>query len=248
MLHLKSIDIKNTVKKILKKNFGVVLGQDRLRGKIARKYLHGDGIEIGALHSPLDVPSNAKVKYVDRMSTSNLRKQYPELDSLDLVNVDIIDNGEQLSSITDQSMDFAIANHMIEHCQDPIRTIEQHLRVIRPGGILYMAVPDKRYTFDMPRPLTSLDHVVNDYHSGASSSFRSHFEEWVILVENQPNENREARINNLIEMDYSIHFHVWTKEKFVELLNYCKLHLLFSFEIEVCLDNRKEFIVILRKT
>jgi hypothetical protein len=56
------------------------------------------------------------------MSVSDLRQQYPELGAVRLVEADIVDNGETISSIADNSWDFAIANHMIEHCQNPRRS------------------------------------------------------------------------------------------------------------------------------
>ena len=48
------------------------------RQRLAR-WLHGNGIEIGALHRPLDVPRTAHVTYVDRLPEPVLRSHYPEL-------------------------------------------------------------------------------------------------------------------------------------------------------------------------
>ncbi|NET62712.1 MAG: class I SAM-dependent methyltransferase [Symploca sp. SIO2E6] len=114
--------------------------EQALRRQIAWHYLSGKGIEIGALHSPLEVPPHAQVHYVDRLSVAELRKQYPELAEHELVEVDIIDDGETLPSMADASVDFVIANHMIEHCQDPIGTIEHHLRVLKP--VRFCAKPE----------------------------------------------------------------------------------------------------------
>ena len=61
---------------------------------------------------------------------------------------------ESLATIPDGSQDFVIADHFIEHCQDPISALTIHFRVLKTGGILYMAVPDKRFTFDKDRPVT----------------------------------------------------------------------------------------------
>ena len=36
------------------------------------------------------------------------------------VPVGCIDDGERLGKIADASQDFVIANHFLEHCQDPI--------------------------------------------------------------------------------------------------------------------------------
>jgi len=218
-----------------------------LRWQIAERYLSGNGIEVGALHSPLEVPANAKVRYVDRMPVAELRKQYPELAAHELVEVDIVDDGEALSSIADASVDFVISNHMIEHCQNPIGTIEQHLRVVKPGGVMYMAIPDKQYTFDRDRPVTTLEHLIRDYTEGPQWSRKAHFEEWVRLVMKTPEAEVAEQVEHLININYSIHFHVWTKLDFLNLLLYCKDQLFLPFEIEFSQENGIEFIVILRK-
>src|SRR5262245_49212308 len=64
------------------------------RRRIASEFLTGDGIEIGALHQPLEISATAHVEYVDRMTVPELRRLYPELADKPLVEPDIIDNGE----------------------------------------------------------------------------------------------------------------------------------------------------------
>jgi predicted SAM-dependent methyltransferase len=219
----------------------------QVRKDIAFQYLKGEGIEVGALHAPLQVPEGVKVHYVDRMSVSDLRQQYPELAAVNLIEADIVDNGETLSSIADNSWDFAIANHMIEHCQNPIGALENFLRVIKPGGLVYLGVPDKRYTFDIDRPLTSLDHLIRDYKEGPEWSKLGHYDEYVRLVDKFPEEQVAGRMQHLLDIDYSIHFHVWTAETFPELLAYCQEKLSHRFEIENLHENFGELIVILRK-
>src|SRR5690349_3408731 len=129
------------------------------RETVAEAYLRGEGIEIGALHMPLRVPEAARVKYVDRMDVEGLRTHYPELGDQEIVNVDIIADGERLESVSDATQDFVIANHFIEHCQDPIGALLNMFRVLKPGGVLYLAIPDKRCSFDVDRPVTTLDHL-----------------------------------------------------------------------------------------
>lgn len=218
-----------------------------VRKEIAARYLSGSGLEIGALHQPLAIPSGVTVRYVDRMSVEQLREQYPELSKYDLARVDIVDDGEVLSSISDASVDFVIANHMMEHCQDPIGSLENHLRVLKPGGVLYISVPDKRFTFDRDRLSTPLEHMVRDYDEGPVWSKRGHFEEWARLMERVPADAVAKRTQELVETDFSIHFHVWTRTEFLRLILHCQEELHFPFEIELFQKNETEIISILRK-
>jgi hypothetical protein len=56
------------------------------------------------------------------------------------------------------------------------------------------------------------------------------------------------RMKLLLDMDYSIHFHVWQPDTFLKLLSYCQEQLNFRFTIEQFLENHIEFICILKKT
>jgi SAM-dependent methyltransferase len=220
--------------------------EEQLRAGIAARYLAGDGIEIGALHRPLPVPRSARVRYVDRMSLADLRRQYPELNALPVVPPDVIDDGETLVSLAEASLDFVIANHFYEHCEDPIGAIKQALRVLKPGGILYLALPDKRYTFDAPRPVTPLAHLWEDHREGPQASRRGHFEEFV-LATRAPATAEELRTltDDLLARDYSIHFHVWTQREMLELLQDLQRQL--PFELELMQRNGIEIIFVLRK-
>jgi len=217
------------------------------RRRLANRYLSGSGLEVGALHRPLRVPRKANVRYVDRMGTAVLRREYPELAAEPLVEVDVIDDGETLATQADGSADFIIANHFIEHTQDPIGTIANHLRVLRPGGVLYMAVPDRRHTFDVDRAGTPLEHVIRDRREGPSWSRPIHQEEWARLVEKVPAGEVERRVAQLEESDYSIHFHAWTLDEFAELLRHAREDEHLPFALDALTPNQHEFIAILRR-
>lgn len=225
----------------------MVCSENQLRRAIANQYLVGNGIEIGALHSPLEVPESVTVKYLDRMPVTQLRQHYPELSEYKLVEIELVDDGETIVSVLDDSVNFVIANHMIEHCQNPIFSLQNWLRVLKPKGILYIAVPDKRYTFDCDRPVTPLKHLIRDYIEGPQWSKNSHFDEWARLVDKVPEQEVAARAKFVAEINYSIHFHVWTQIEFLELLLYCRNSLSFPFEIELLQKNGIEFIVVLSK-
>jgi SAM-dependent methyltransferase len=223
--------------------FGATFGRDA----IARRFVKGSGIEIGALHNPLRIPRSVDVRYVDRMTVPELRQQYPELARERLVEVDVIDDGERLESIADGSQDFVVANHFLEHSQDPVGALANMFRVLRARGILYLAVPDKRFTFDSKRPPTSLDHVLADHRDGPEGSRRAHFEEWARLVDEVPESEVDAHVESLLARDYSIHFHVWTQADMLDMLAALRRELGIEFDLEVAVRNGKENVFVLRK-
>lgn len=199
----------------------------RARRRLTRR-LRGRGLELGALHVPLDLSSSGveEVRYVDRMPEEKLREHYPELRQLPLVHVDIIDDAGVLSSIADNSLDFIIANHLIEHMPDPIGAILCWLGKLRPEGLLYMAVPDKRRTFDRARPLTTLEHLIADHTAPPQERRRMDrqaFYEWSRLVNKTPEDRVEEQVRRLLETDYSIHYHTFTYRSMLSLLNEIRL-------------------------
>lgn len=218
----------------------------RMRSFIASQYLSGDGLEIGAAFSPLKVPSGVTVRYVDHKAKEKLANEYRDVADR-LVDVDIIDKSGLLADVPDRSVDFVIANHVVEHTTDPILTISQWLRVIREGGILFMCVPDKRFTFDKQRAVTPLDHVVRDYADGPAVSSRSDAEDYLRHVCQVSEDVLTARAQEVVEQGLECHFHVWTTSGFLEFLVYCRKSLSLPFETEFCRQHGIETIVVLRK-
>lgn len=230
------------------------------RAEFAHRFLSGQGLEIGALNWPLEMPPQAHVSQVDRMTVDELRSAYPEMAKLPLPEVDIVDDGETLTTISDGSQDFIVANHFLEHTGDPIGTIETHLSKLKPGGILFYAVPDKRYTFDFRRTTTSLEHLILDHEEGPQRSRHEHFDEWSLLVGGgevdrddpaavasfEERARREAR--ELEASDYSIHTHVWTHASFLAFVLYCRERFGEAFDLEATSQRGLEFVVVLRKT
>ena len=179
------------------------------KSRLARKYLRGSGLEIGALHSPTQVRRGVAVQYVDRLSGQELAAHYPELDSSTFVAVDVVDDAETLESVGDDSQDFVIASHVLEHCEDPIGALENWLRVVRVGGYVLLAVPNRDRSFDRSRSVTTWEHLLRDHEGGPEGSRSQHYLEWATLVEGKAGDDARRQAMALEESRYSIHFHVW---------------------------------------
>ena len=67
------------------------------------------------------------------------------------------------SNIQDKTYDFVMSSHVIEHIANPIRALKEWHRVVRPGGAGIFVVPHLNFTFDHHRPLTTLQHMLDDF-------------------------------------------------------------------------------------
>ena len=203
---------------------------DDPRSYLADRFLRGEGIEIGALHRPTRLAPSAHVRFVDRLSAADLRAEYPELGDAALVDASVIDDGERLTQIGSGCLDFIIANHFLEHCEDPIGTLATFRDRLRPSGTMFLAVPDRRRTFDHRRSTTTLDHLIADHTLGPDGSRHAHYEEWAALVEDRTGTDVAARCEELLKSKYSIHFHTFTPQSLAALYAHCGLELVASFE------------------
>lgn len=171
--------------------------------------LSGRGLEIGPLHRPMVRHEQMQVEYIDRCTVEELRKHYPELNELPLVEPDIIGDAETLAGVADEAYDFLISAHVIEHMKNPLASLEQWCRVLKPGGLIYMIVPDKRVTFDKKRVRTTIAHMVLDYLRPSDERDYEHYLDYAVHVHDKKGSEAVAEADRLRETDYSIHFHVF---------------------------------------
>jgi SAM-dependent methyltransferase len=216
-----------------------------IREDLARRYLSGSGIEIGALAFPLRVPPSARVTHVDYLPTAELARVHADsgINVAAIPEVQVVDDASTLSKFSDASLDFVIANHVLEHIEDPITCLSAFLRVLRAGGILFLLLPDARRTFDAPRPRTSVAHVLRDHDAGPAVSRHEHYEEWARFNDALPEAEVPARVAHFAATDARHHFHVWELDGFLELLRTLAL----PCELQHAQLHGHEFAVILRK-
>lgn len=129
------------------------------RARLARA-LRGRGLEIGALHLPLKVPDAVEVVYADILTPEDIDRLFPGSRYPDIVS-----DCTNFTTVADNTFDFVVANHVLEHVTDPIGAVTEWHRILKDGGILFLGLPDKRYTFDHARRRTPLKHVIDDYCS-----------------------------------------------------------------------------------
>lgn len=238
------LDLRRLVKKLV-----TPLRQYLGRLTVIDRHLRGRGLEIGALQDPMPLPKGASARYVDIATTDELRAIHPWKARRHLVHVDVVDDGERLATVADRSQDFVAANHFFEHCEDPIGTLRNLLRVVRPGGVVYLSVPDQRHMFDCDRPATTLEHLVRDHEQGPAVSRAQHYDEVVRLgIKVQGATAIAAKVAELECENFRIHFHCWSQTEFLPFLCALQTRAGFPrFDIAEFVANEREMIVVLKR-
>jgi SAM-dependent methyltransferase len=227
---------------------------------LASRYLRGEGIEIGAMHFPSPAHSGMRVKYVDNTSLEDSIAKFPELRGQKLVRPDYIEDGFELASFSSASQDFVIANHVLEHAPNPLRTLTNWVRVLRPGGALLISVPLAAACFDRGRPETTLEHLVQDFQADAqqlAARNLEHYLEWLsisepaILSADDVNYRKgsqaeiQTHAEELCRIQAEIHFHTFSTSSFEHILRYFSTHAPASLRLAQVLETGGEAAAVL---
>lgn len=185
---------------------------------LSAMYIRGHGLEFGACTRPLPLLF-AKAEYADSIPTEQLENHVTTNDfasnwnvGRNFVNVDLVLNAQESSKLPQSKYDFIVANHILEHLENPLSAVEGMVHALKSEGKLFFALPVKRYFFDANRKVTSIEHIIQDEKDGGLNSRPEHIEEWVRLVEKE----------YIYDPDYpgAIHWHVWDYGGICEFYGY----------------------------
>lgn len=137
-----------------------------------------------------------------------------------------IGEAAELKAVKDASYDFVLSCHSLEHVANPIKALNDWSRVMKSKGRLVLVLPDKEFTFDNKRPVTTLVHLIEDYKNNTTEEDSTHFEEVISLhdfkhdafVQSKEDLIKRTKLN--IE-NRAVHHHVFDLKLINELLVYC---------------------------
>jgi SAM-dependent methyltransferase len=125
----------------------------------------GLGLEIGPSYNPIAPKRDGwNVEIADHLDAASLRSKYAAwgVDGSAIEEVDyVVGSGGLFTAIGEESrFDFILASHAIEHMPDVVQFLVDCEKLLKPGGILSLVVPDKRFCFDVLKPLTTTGQIL----------------------------------------------------------------------------------------
>lgn len=240
---------KSTIRRAVKKPAKYILNklferyQPSISSRLVTEYCVGHGIEIGP----------GKAPYSDPKNTEFLDKHTENADGTP--DPDIVADASNIPR-PDSSFDFLVSSHCLEHCQNTLTVLHEWIRVLKPGGIMFLILPHGDRTFDRHRKKTTLQHHIDDYNNLTDEPDRTHIDE--IQEGWSKNEDFEAGSEeykktwgvDVWDWDFRfkndvIHFHVWSQNEMAKVLQYLDMELLYI--VEKLPERHDSFLIIARK-
>lgn len=131
-------------------------------------------LEIGPSYSPIVVREDGwNIFTLDHMDAESLRVKYKDHDNVDVGRIQEVDfvwtSGHLHDAVPSHhwgTFDGIIASHMIEHVPDLVGFFNSISKLLKPGGILSLVVPDKRFCFDYYQPISMTGDVLVAHRQG----------------------------------------------------------------------------------
>ncbi|HAZ13714.1 MAG: hypothetical protein A2X86_16540 [Bdellovibrionales bacterium GWA2_49_15] len=148
----------------------------------------------------------------------------------------------------DNSFSFIVSEHVLEHIANPLKVLKECIRVLSPGGKLFLFLPHMERTNDSHRKVTTLEHVIADYEKDIPFDDATHVDDWfknVVKKGLMPIHYSHLTKKDLLKTG-SIHHHVWTEKQLLEIMQYLGLKVCYvNAKVP---DRRDSFVVVAEKS
>ncbi|CAN5515016.1 hypothetical protein BH10ACI4_BH10ACI4_01070 [soil metagenome] len=131
--------------------------------------------------------------------------------------------GSDLANIPDNSYDFVLSSHNLEHMANPVKALREWKRVLRPEGALIVVLPYYKKTFDHRREPTRVDHILEDFERNIGEDDLTHLPEILEkhdlsmdLAAGTLDEFHKRSLDNI--SNRCLHHHVFDEKNSSELL------------------------------
>lgn len=191
--------------------------------------LSSKGLEFGPYSQPTVFKSEGDVRYLDRQTREALVAAVSDPAVIaDIPEIDYVVPGDDYPTYVRDTFDYVIANHVLEHAPNFIQWLRDVSILLNPGGVLFLALPDKKFTFDKYRHDTPLSHVLHEFYTGVTTTSKEHLLEVEVYYDLEFVQKRmdirerldDRRLRQAMASDphIGVHCHVFRSETFLDTL------------------------------
>ena len=177
-----------------------------------------------------------------------------------------------IKATSGHTFDYVVASHMIEHAPNLLLFLSEVHNILKPGGTCVLIIPDKRFTFDINRPVSTFGSVLESFLSKATyPSISAVYDHSAMAI----NANGHNLWHGIVNADdsrllasenigweaahrvhkeghyYDVHVNIFTPESFCSILEKAISHEIVFFEVSKFVDTQVgqiEFMLQLKKS
>ncbi len=228
---------KNKLKILERLNQNYIFNFEELNNIIKNITYNKYGLEIGgpSIRTGNIIYENSKKIDNTILSQSIKIEKYTNKKKYNYI---YLNDHTNLKDIENNKYDFIFSSNCLEHIANPLKAIEESLRVLKKNGCIILILPEKRYTFDHFRKysefkdlfdaylsnkkeddLSNLENILK-YHDLSKDRIHTKFDDFKEKCE----KNFETRI---------IHHYVYHFDLLMQICNYFKCDFIYKFENHV---------------
>jgi SAM-dependent methyltransferase len=195
------------------------------RADLANPHLKGRGVEIGGGSTPHILERHIEVTHFDVRSREELATYFAT------ENIDIqVHPLEDFNNIFPQGADFLIAHHVLEHTPNPIETLLNWHKMVKPDGTIVISLPNHLLCGDDKRLVPPIEHLLADYcfeSDGDDFSSLEHILSFLCswyefspgLQNLNAKETCDEMLSNLHRSGHDLHWHAYDHNLAFDLVN-----------------------------
>jgi len=183
--YCKQLGLQDTLKFLLSKLITVKIGNYK---EIQALFSGGIGVEVGGpsdcFNSDNILPIYPVMYYLDNVnfSADTIWSKSPSDEVTFKCNENRFDHqyicdAVDLNLLPSEKYDFLISCNNLEHIANPLKAIDEWLRVIKPKALIFLVLPNQKVNFDHARNVATLAHLIDDYECNTPESDLGHLEE-----------------------------------------------------------------------
>lgn len=142
-------------------------------------------------------------------------------------------DGVDVPVIPVNTYDFVLSCNNLEHIANPLKAISNWLKLLKEQGSIVLVLPKKESNFDHKRPITKIEHLLNDYNKNIAEDDLTHLPEILQLhdLRLDPLAGGFKNFKKRSEDNFSnrcLHHHVFDLNLLQEICDYFKLTVLIK--------------------
>ncbi|AFZ20919.1 class I SAM-dependent methyltransferase [Allocoleopsis franciscana] len=187
-----------------------------------------EGLEIGSCDLPTVPRKIGNCEFADFRSAEEMIRLWNLPPETVMPVTYILKRDTKIHLQIAKKFDYVVLCHVIEHIPNPIGYIEDLQKLLKPGGTILIACPDKRRTPDASRPSTTIEHLINDYYNDFNYPSLEHILEFAKAWSDEIRQKSLESATEFYEWGRQnfesgladAHCHVWIDEEFFTQIQY----------------------------